>query len=116
MNPHWLPLLLAYAFLSSCVSPDQRREQLQRKSRATGVCAVHHVKLKDKICYGPAGLVIFERSIYDEWNRHPIAVNPFFTEKKTASNPYEVKIFYCEICERQFSEVKKARYPKAVGE
>lgn len=103
--------LVALLLVSCAIDEQDRYDSVRKASKASGICAIHHVPLTRTVAYEYShydeGTVDLDESALALWGKYPNIIDPY-CEKTRSRDYHDPKVVYfCPICQRGFDDESK---------
>jgi hypothetical protein len=94
-------------------------DEIAQRSRKTGVCLVHHVRLVHATAYD---IVVPSRTIVDLgneqaalWDKSPNAIYPMYSLHRDSTHTRPIAVTYCPVCQRQYDRAARRVFRSAAN-
>jgi hypothetical protein len=100
--------IVAICLLTSvaCAQNAFETDKLRTRSKRTGVCPLHHVRLISRTAYD---IVVPPRTVVDLgndqaalWEKYPNAMYPIYQRRRSADHPRPITVTYCPTCQEMY--------------
>ena len=101
-------IMVSLVLLSVASSLALEPGDIAERSRASGVCLLHHVRLVDGTAYDYSGHDIVAIDISNKgaavYDKYPNAIYPVYRRKPERDWTKPISVRYCPVCERKLTK------------